>query len=403
VSDRITLMKANMYEQEGKYEKALLELEKVIDLFPESIEFNVVAAELALKSKNKDLAADYYKAVFELDSMNIFAITNLTDYFREKDKISDSFYFLNKSFESDEIPFDKKIAILSYYLTNDSFYKSNTSLLEPLIQTLQKKYSNNYELSLIVTDYYVQNRKYNEALNAILPLLNERENKYSLWRQGILLANATSRIENMYEISSKAYLKYPDSMEVIFFKGAAEFELGKLESVLQTFTINNLTKINNTEIYSQSRIMLAEANHRLKYHDVADSLFRRIILEEPKNYLVMNNFSYYLSLRDTCLEEARLLSLKTIETYPENGTFLDTYAWILYKLKRYEEAENYIRKALKFGGENDPDINEHAAEINLELGSKDLAISFLQKAILLGGDKEQLLEKLNEIQKMNAL
>ena len=47
--------------------------------------------------------------------------------------------------------------------------------------------------------------------------------------------------------------------------------------------------------------------------------------------------------------------------------FLDTYAWILYKLESYEEAEKYILSALDKGGENDPEVNEHAGDIQLAL------------------------------------
>ena len=53
--------------------------------------------------------------------------------------------------------------------------------------------------------------------------------------------------------------------------------------------------------------------------------------------LCINNYSYYLSLREEKLEYAESLSKKSIIAEPNNSTFLDTYAWILFKLKRFLE------------------------------------------------------------------
>ena len=79
------MLKASIYENEEKYELALQELEKVMVLFPEAIQFRIVAAELCLKSEQEEEAARYYLEILEVDSTNIFALTNLTDYYRKKE------------------------------------------------------------------------------------------------------------------------------------------------------------------------------------------------------------------------------------------------------------------------------------------------------------------------------
>ncbi len=403
VSDRIILMKANIYERGGKYEKALNELNMILTLFPESVEFHVVAAELALKSKDKDLAASFYQEVFKLDSLNIYALTNLTDYYREEKNYEKSFYYLIKSFQSDEIDYQKKMAILSFYLSDEYFNINHLDRLEDLIRTMLEKYSERREIHLFATDFFIQYSKYNDALESLKPLLKIGEKKYELWKQGILLANAINQDSVMLEIATNAYDNFPDSVELIYFKGVAEFELENYEALIKTFSDENLSRLGEVEMTSQGRIMLAETYHKLQRFKSSDSLFRAIIVAEPDNYLVMNNFSYYLSLREESLDEAKKLSYICIENNPENGTFLDTYAWILFKLKQYEEAGEYIMKALKFGGDSDPDVNEHAAEINLALGSFKLAVAFFQKALLLGGDKERLIKKLEELHSQNEL
>ena len=104
-----------------------------------------------------------------------------------------------------------------------------------------------------------------------------------------------------------------------------------------------------------------------------------------------------MSIRGESLDEAREMSYRTIIENPENGTFLDTYAWILFKSGAFQEAEKHINKALQKGGLNDPDVNEHAADIHMKLESYHIARSFYEKAIILGGDKEKLEEKLKKL------
>jgi tetratricopeptide (TPR) repeat protein len=396
-SEKITLLKANIYEKKGSYQKALDEVEMILERFPESVQFHVVAAELALKSKEEALAAMHYREVFELDSMNIYALTNLTDYYREKKDFEKSFFYLNRSFQSDEIDYDKKMAILSFYLSDEFFSRNHGNELEELLETMLDKYPGRRDVHLFASDFFIQNRKYSEALDALLPLLNKNQEIYATWRQGILLANATSRTKDLLKIASTAAEMYPDSAEMIFYKGIAEYETENYKAVIETFSNEHLSRANDPELNSQARMLLAESYHRLEMYSISDSLFREIIRSEPDNSLVMNNFSYYLSLREESLEEAERLSRITIEREPQNGTYLDTYAWILYKQGAYEQAEQYIMQALKWGGEGDIDVNLHAAEIHKAMGNIPMARAFYQKALILGGDKEELIRKLEAL------
>ena len=72
-------------------------------------------------------------------------------------------------------------------------------------------------------------------------------------------------------------------------------------------------------------------------------------------------------------------------------------AWVLFKKKEFEKAEQYIMKALRFGGENDPEVNEHAGDILLALESKELALSYFEKALILGGERVRLEEKIRQL------
>lgn len=51
------------------------------------------------------------------------------------------------------------------------------------------------------------------------------------------------------------------------------------------------------------------------------------------NYGCLNNYAYYLSVENKDLDKAAQMSYRTVQAEPDNSTFLDTYAWILFMQK----------------------------------------------------------------------
>ena len=87
------------------------------------------------------------------------------------------------------------------------------------------------------------------------------------------------------------------------------------------------------------------------------------------------------------------MSKKTVDIEPNNETYLDTYAWILYMQKRYTEARIYMDRALQNGGEKNPTELDHAGDIYIKLKLNEQAINFWTRAIELKIENPEKLEK----------
>jgi len=400
-SEKITLLKASIYESEEKYELAREEIEKVLLIFPEAIQFRIVAAELCLKSGEEEAAAGYYLQILEVDSMNIFALTNLTDFYRKKDDYVNSYKYLARSFESDQIEANRKMAILSYYLSDEDHVGLYYKELDKVIQALSEANPEQSDLSLLAADFYIQNQDYSKAYTHLKHYLELQRGSYNIYMQTILLANAAALDEEVLFMSDKALGIYPDSADLLFFKGLALYQLANHQAVIDNFEGVSFERFSSVEYASQATMLIAEAYYNIQDYARSDSLFESLIKEEPDNYMVLNNYSYYLAERGEKLEQAKSWSAEVLRNNPDNATFLDTYAWILFKMESYDEAEKYILSALDKGGENDPDVNEHAGDIQRALNSYQIAESYYLKAIILGGDRKNLGEKI-EILKIES-
>ncbi len=396
-SEKITLLKASIYESEEKYDLAREEIEKVMLIFPEAIQFRIVAAELSLKSGDKDAAASYYLDILEVDSVNIFALTNLTDYYREKDDYKNSYLYLAKSFSSTQIEAKRKMAILSYYLSEEDHITNYSSELSTVIEVFAETHPNESDIRLLAADFYIQGQDYSGAYFHLKKYLELQKGTYNIYMQTIMLANAAALNDELILICDKALELFPDSTDIRFFKGIGLYQAEEFGDLINNFEGLASDDYSSAEYSSQARMIIAEAYYRIEDFEKSDSLFENLISEEPDNYMLLNNYSYYLAEREEKLEKAKEWSSEVVKNNPDNATFLDTYAWVLFKLESFEEAEKYILYALDKGGENDPEVNEHAGDIQAALESFQIATSYYMKAIILGGDKDKLEEKIDEI------
>ena len=109
---------------------------------------------------------------------------------------------------------------------------------------------------------------------------------------------------------------------------------------------------------------------------------------------VINNYSYYLSLREEKLEYAESLSKKTIIIEPNNSTYLDTYAWILFKLEKYQDALFYIKRAFEHGGAQSEVIVEHYGDIQFMVGNAETALELWKLSNEMGNNNKELIKKI---------
>ena len=396
-SEKITLLKASIYESQGRYEMAKSEVEKVMKLFPETLQFRILAAELSMKDGEEEEAARYYQEILELDSTNIFALTNLTDYYRKKEDYRKSFGYLVSTFRSGRIEVKRKMAIMSYYLSKDEFIRKHSEDLERMLNVLTEVHPQEADVKLMAAEFYMETRNYQKAYYQMKDYLELREGNYAVYMQAILLANAAALNGELVEVTEQALGAFPDSADLRFFRGIGLYEEGKYMELVENFDKVSFHAFSSEEYAMQSNMLYAETLHRLKEYQRSDSVFEQIIRENPENYMVLNNYSYYLAERGEKLGKARQWSKQVIRNHPDNFTYLDTYAWVLYKMKQYEDAEKYILEALDKGGNNDPEVNEHAGDIQMALKSYTVAISYYRKAILLGGDESKLQKKIDRI------
>ena len=123
--------------------------------------------------------------------------------------------------------------------------------------------------------------------------------------------------------------------------------------------------------------------------------YQNSLKHNPSNSRVLNNYAYYLALDKKKLIKALEMSTKAVALEPNNSTYIDTRGWILFTLKRYEEARDVLRNAIAKDGSTSAVINEHYGDALYKTGNKERAFIYWDKAKELGGGTEKLDIKIN--------
>ena len=126
-----------------------------------------------------------------------------------------------------------------------------------------------------------------------------------------------------------------------------------------------------------------------------DSVYERALQIDSSNALVNNNYAYSLSERGIQLERALAMVKIAIAAEPENSSYLDTMGWIYYKMGIYDQAQSYIEKAIKIGGEK-PVLLEHLGDVVYMSGQKNYAVELWEKAFNLDKSNLKLKEKIDK-------
>ena len=116
-----------------------------------------------------------------------------------------------------------------------------------------------------------------------------------------------------------------------------------------------------------------------------------------------NNYAYFLTEKSGTpadLDKAEKLARQAIKLEPDNGTYLDTYAWVLYRKGSSMLALIYIKKAIEATETPDPTLYEHLAEILTAEDRYDEAIEAWRHCLESGGDAKLVAQKVEDITEM---
>lgn len=393
LEESICLEREKIYLYKKDFNKANNEIFKLIQSNPNNIHYWGMLAELYFTQNKIEKAKQAYAQMLKLDSLNGLVNLSLADFYRFQQDINKSFYHLRLAYKSPDIDIDTKIKIL---ITLTDYTKNDKTLsieVDKLLSILTQIYPNNPKIMTIEADWLLRNNHINEAYSKLYKIILQDPSKYIIWEQMLMIEFKQNMWDSLYIHSNKSIEYFPTQTNLYYFKAIAAQQLHKLEEADQALSIAESLPIQNKDLEIEIYALHGEILHALGKNQLSDQALEKVLQLDKENKIVLNNYSYYLSLRSDSLDKAERMSLICVELEPNNPTFLDTYAWVLYKKNNLEKALEYSKKAYLLQ-KNNATIIEHYGDILFKIGEVEKALEIWNEAFKTGKGSLNLEQKI---------
>jgi Tfp pilus assembly protein PilF len=129
----------------------------------------------------------------------------------------------------------------------------------------------------------------------------------------------------------------------------------------------------------------------------AEGYFEKCLKLKPDFHEAQNYLGYMWADRGEKLDRARELIEQALKAQPENGAYLDSMGWVLFKQNEPKDALDYLLKAAEFTKEPDATLYDHLGDVYAALNEMDKARESWRKSLSV--EKNDAVQKKLEAQK----
>ncbi len=393
VTEEISIQKEKIYLQLDKLDEAVAELEVLISNFPREQRYLGMLAEVYTANDMTDKAFEVYKRMMKNDPEDPILHLNLAEYYRKQGEFEKSFEELKVAFKSPSLNIDNKIQVMmSYYNLTEGDDRLISQAYE-LLDLLTEAHPNDAKAFAMKADFLLRDNRLKEARESFYETVKLDSSRFMVWSSLINTSYELRDYSAMKDDSRKALELFPNQGVLYLLNGIANNSLKNYSEAVDILNEGELFTRSDTYMNVQLLSVLADAYNNMKQFEESDEAFEKALRKDPNNALILNNYSYFLSLRADNLDRAAEMSKKSNILQPRQASYQDTYAWILFQKSEYEEALEWILKAMKNGGEKSGVIVEHYGDILFKLGEEAKALEQWKIALELGDHSEELSEK----------
>ncbi len=384
---------AALYLRLDEKDKALAEYEKLIKSQPDETRPYALLAAFAAKNGFPKKAEEAYHKIIELNPKDPYVHISLADFYRKAGKLELSFEELKQGFANAQLDVQTKINLLINYYSGKLTDEQRGQALE-LAKIIIKTHPNEQLSKSFYASMLYENKKYAEARKLLRKLVVEAPNNYPSWEQLLFCDLYLEDYQNIIKDADTSIDVFPSRPIPYLLGGIGNFQLKNYAAAKTQLEKGKNLVTGNQALLEQFYSTLGDTYHELKMKKAAYKAYDEVLKLNPENTVVLNNYAYYLALDKQQLDKAAQMAKKAVAADPYNQNNLDTYAWVLYNQKKYEQALSWEEKAINNGGKSSGVVVEHYGDILYRMGKKKEAIQQWQKAKKLKDHSDLLNKKL---------
>ena len=395
IKEEISIQKHQIYLFLKNKKKAVIELENLISNEPESISRLGLLAEYYENAKKSELAKAILNKMLSIDSSNGLVRLSLFQHYYKNKEYKKGYKELLLVMNSNSIEINLKKQILMQ-ISYDKSSPYNISEVCNLAQSFLSIDSKNSDVLLLMGDFKMLLREEDTACYYIRESLKINPSPFNAWSKLITSTLSRNKLDITINDAKMAIESHPNQPFPFLAIGIALNRKKEYAKALKELLKGKDLVFDDNFLESNFLQEIGNSYYGKEKFKISFNYYEMSIALDSNNFILLNNYSYYLALRETNLERAEELMLKVIAKFPNNSTYLDTYGWVMFQLGAYSESEKFLFKAIINSDGQSGEILEHYGDVLYKLKKIDEANVFWNKSKKTGNYSKKLIQKISE-------
>lgn len=403
-NEQITMEKFRIYLQMKDDKKAFEEIESLVNEYPMDYRYQVILGDVYMQNGKKQEAYDTYKKVLAAEPDNPMALFSLASYYEQTGQKELFEQQMDTLLLNRKVPSDTKVNVMRQFIVQSEQEGKDSTQVIGLFDRMMQMDMDDVQIPMLYAQYLLSKGMEAQSIPVLEQVVQiDPTNKAA---RMTLLGSAIRKndYEQVIKICEPGIEATPDALEFYFYLAIAYNQAERWDDVLEVSrkALEHVTPESEKQMVSDFYTIIGDVYHTKKLMKEAYAAYDSALVYNPSNIGALNNYAYYLSVERRDLDKAEEMSYKTVKAAPNNATYLDTYAWILFEKGNYAEARIYIDDAIKNTKpeEESSVVFEHCGDIYFMTGDVEGALKYWKKALELGTESKTLKQK---IEKRNTL
>ena len=395
-NEQLSMEKFRIYLQMKDDKKAFQEIESLVQEYPMDMRYQVILGDVYLQNGKKQEAYDVYQKVLAAEPDNPMAIFSMASYYKQTGQEELYQQQLDTLLLNKKVTPDTKVGVMRQMIVENEQADKDSTQIIALFDRIMKQEQDDPQIPMLYAQYLLSKNMEAESVPVLEQVVDLDPTNNAARMMLIGAAVKKEDYKQIIKVCEPGIEATPDALEFYYYLAIAYNQAEKPDSVISICkrALEHKTADGKKEIVSEFYSILGDMYHTQKQMKEAYAAYDSALVYNPSNIGALNNYAYYLSVERRDLDKAEEMSYKTVKAEPNNATYLDTYAWILFEKGNYAEARIYIDNAMKSeGGDKSDVIVEHCGDIYYMTGDVDGALTYWKKAQEMGSEAKTLKQK----------
>ena len=398
-NEQLSMEKFCIYLQMKDDKKAFQEIESLVQEYPMDMRYQVILGDVYLQNGKKQEAYDVYQKVLAAEPDNPMAIFSMASYYKQTGQEELYQQQLDTLLLNKKVTPDTKVGVMRQMIVENEQADKDSTQIIALFDRIMKQEQDDPQIPMLYAQYLLSKNMEAESVPVLEQVVDLDPTNNAARMMLIGAAVKKEDYKQIIKVCEPGIEATPDALEFYYYLAVAYNQAEKPDSVISICkrALEHKTADGKKEIVSEFYSILGDMYHTQKQMKEAYAAYDSALVYNPSNIGALNNYAYYLSVERRDLDKAEEMSYKTVKAEPNNATYLDTYAWILFEKGNYAEARIYIDNAMKSeGGDKSDVIVEHCGDIYYMTGDVDGALTYWKKALEMGSESKTLKQKIEK-------